>query len=528
MIISIELDVDGAPDPALEPYRLFRDQIRPVLLEKRGALDAMYDPEMGRPEADPVLLMGMSLLQYMNRLPDRQSVAQCQFDARWRMALELAPGVTPPDASTLCRFRARMVEHAQARLVMDAGLEAMRRAGYLRQLRAVRIDSTHVLGQLAMMSRLACVRETMRLALAFLANWGGHAAWEPWLTRYVERDPKELRQLSTERFRTTMTQTGSDLRDILDRTLVLGETVCEAAPVLLLRRVFQEQFDVDTAGNITQRPHTPSGSVHNPHDPEAQWSMKRTTKWVGYKAQVVEIVPESTHLKGEPTDAVITAMVVQPAITGDQGSLTTVLHAHTERIGEAPQTVFADAGYIHAPALEQAQTSGYDLCGPVAAPPHSGKRFGSDSFAVDIPNRTATCPNGKSSCECARVAESRGRIIYCFAWSRGDCSACPLQTQCLSGHSQEPGRTLQVGEKHMLVQARRQLCRTPEYQRRMQQRNGIEGTLSECVRGYGGRRCRYRGQARATLQMQFIGAACNLRRWSNRLCWLARKAIKRP
>ena len=488
----------------------------------------MYDPEIGRPEADPVLLLGMSLLQYMNRLPDRQSIAQCRFDARWRMALELAPDVESPDASTLCRFRARMAEHTQARLVMDAGLEAMRRAGYLGQRRAVRIDSTHVLGQLAMMSRLVCVRETIRLALEFLANWGGHDAWEPWLTRYAERDPKELHQITKEHFRATMAQTGGDLRDILDRTLALGETVCEAAPVALLRRVFQEQFETDAVGNITQRPHTPSGSVHNPHDPEAQWSMKRKTKWVGYKLQVAETVPASTHSKGEPTDAVITAMVVQSAITGDQGSLSTVLQAHTERIGEAPQTVFADAGYIHAPALEQAQASGYELCGPVAAPPHSGKRFGSDSFAVDIPNRTATCPNGKSSCECVRVAESRGRIIYCFAWSPSDCRACPLQTQCLSGHSQAPGRTLQVGEKHMLVQARRQLCRTPEYQRRMQQRNSIEGTQSECVRGYGGRRCRYRGQARATLQMQFIGAACNLRRWANRRCRLARKATKRP
>jgi transposase len=524
MILSLHLDVAGPPDPALAPYLLFRDQVRPVLVEKRKALDAMYAPEIGRPEADPVLLMGMSLLQFMDRLPDRQAVAQCRFDARWRLALELEPDAEPPDASTLCRFRARLAEHDQARLVMDAGLEAMRRSGYLGQRRAVRIDSTHVLGQLALMSRLTCVRETIRMSLAFLANWGGQPAWEPWFTRYAECDPKELHQISKDQFRTEMVQTGSDLHDILTRTLALGEKVCQADPVLLLRRVFEEQFEVDAAESIALRRHTPPGSVHNPHDPEAQWSTKRKTKWVGYKLQVAETAPEHAHPKGEPTDAVITTIVVQPAITADQGSLPAVLQAHAEATGEAPQTVFADAGYIHGPALEQAQASGYELCGPVAAPPHSGKRFGSDSFAVDIPNRTATCPNGKASCECTCIAESRGRNIIWFAWSANDCSACPLQRQCLSGNSREPGRTLQVGEHHMLVQARRQLCRTPEYQRRMQQRNGIEGTQSECVRGYGGRRCRYRGLRRTQLQMQFIGAACNLRRWAKRLCWLARTA----
>ena len=53
MILSVKLALDGPSDPALERYLLFRDQIHPVLEEKRGALDAMYDPAIGRPEIDP-------------------------------------------------------------------------------------------------------------------------------------------------------------------------------------------------------------------------------------------------------------------------------------------------------------------------------------------------------------------------------------------------------------------------------------------------------------------------------------------
>ena len=53
----------------------------------------------------------------------------------------------------------------------------------------------------------------------------------------------------------------------------------------------------------------------------------------------------------------------------------------------------------------------------------------------------------------------------------------------------------------------------------MYQRNGIEGTHSELVRGYGLRQARYRGQAKVRLQNYFIGAACNIRRLFRRIVW---------
>ena len=54
-------------------------------------------------------------------------------------------------------------------------------------------------------------------------------------------------------------------------------------------------------------------------------------------------------------------------------------------------------------------------------------------------------------------------------------------------------------------------------------RNAVEGTHSELVRGYGLRRCRYKGRSKTGLQAQFTAAACNLRRWARRLCWEERK-----
>ena len=51
----------------------------------------------------------------------------------------------------------------------------------------------------------------------------------------------------------------------------------------------------------------------------------------------------------------------------------------------------------------------------------------------------------------------------------------------------------------------------------MQQRNGIEGTISELVRGHGLRRARYRGFAKVDLQNQLLAAACNVKRWLHKL-----------
>jgi Transposase DDE domain len=54
---------------------------------------------------------------------------------------------------------------------------------------------------------------------------------------------------------------------------------------------------------------------------------------------------------------------------------------------------------------------------------------------------------------------------------------------------------------------------TEQFKGRMQQRNAIEGTISELARAHGLRRSRYRGFAKVELQNLFIGTACNVKRW---------------
>lgn len=514
-------------EEALHPFLLYRDHVRPVIEARRDDLAAMYAPVLGRPETDPVLLAGITVLQTLECLPDRLAVERAMFDRRWQLALGLPDGWTGIHPSLLCVFRARLARHDGGRRIFESGLEALRAAGYLGSRRAVRIDSTHVLADLAAMSRLECVREALREALAFLAAWGNGEAWEPWFSRYAERNPSDLRRASVPHLKATMARAGADVRDVLAQVDRLGEGVANAGPVKLLRRIFEEQFEVRSDGPPVPLPSTPAGAVQNPHDPDAQWSTKRSlgkAGWVGYKVQVCETAAESRRERPEPTSAVITAVVTQPAITSDHGSLPPVIEVHASCGESRPQTVFADAGYLSAPALKQAEVDGYELCGPIGSPPHSATRFGSDAFDVDLPNRRAVCPARIASSQCAVIVETRLAVpIYYFEWAHAHCATCPLTAQCLSKRKRQPFRTLQVSAGHMWVQDRRRLCRTPEYRQRMRRRNAIEGTISELKRGYGIRRCRYRGLAKTRLQMHLAATACNLRRWAARRIWLDRK-----
>jgi hypothetical protein len=512
---------------AVKPFVLFRDCVRPAIESRRQELEGMYAQVLGRPEIDPVFLIGVLILQMMERLPDRQAIMACWYDARWRLALEISEDWAGIDPSVLVYFRRRLAKHRLAKVALEAGLAAMRNAGYLRQHGAVRIDSTHVLAHVAHMSRLECVRETLRLALDFLAAFGGSDAWEPWFSHYVDCHSQDFRNTSSERLHTTITKAGRDMLEILTKTQAIGDAVIQAEPVALLQRVFDEQFEITEGASLQQRPSTSSGIVCNPHDPDAEWSTKDTlgkAGWIGYKLQVCETAPENIRQPGEPTEAVITAVLTQAAITSDHGSLVPVIVAHEQGGQAKPTEAFADAGYLSAPALEAAKANGYVLTGPIGSPPHSGERFGSDAFVVDIPNLQATCPAGKFNTKCFRTTETKiQKTCYYFAWTQADCTVCLLKGQCLSKKKRHPFRTLKVAEKHMIVQERRNLCKTPEYQQRMHRRSGIEGTHSELIRGYKLRWSRYRGLIKTDIQMQFTVAACNLRRWAVRLCWRRRQ-----
>lgn len=444
-------------------YRIFAERIYPLLVRVRGQLEACYCTDNGRPGIEPVVLLGVSVLQFWEKAPDREAAERVRYHQGWKFALNVSWLEKGFDASVLVRFRERLVEHEQGRLAFEAVLGGLQEAGLVPRKNKQRLDSTHVLGLVSRMSTLERTRETLRLALEEIAArievTARPAAWEAGWQRYVE-EGWDYRS-SEETLRMKLGQAGEDLRQLQAWVAKQAETVEEGEKTSLLKRLFEENFEV-VEGAVRQRRAGPAGAIQNPHDPEAPWYSKQqdnaAKEWVGYKVQVAETVEEEPLPEGQP-------------------------------------------------------------------PPSTGKsQFKSDDFDVGVEERRAFCPAGQQSTQCCRLKEEKtGKVTYRFEWS-GCCRDCPLRPQCVP--PKQKHRSLVVGEYHTAFERRRREMKTEAFEQRHKHRNAIEGTHSELVRGHGMRRARYRGLKKVQLQNYFIGAACNVKRWIRRLPWEMKPGLR--
>ena len=309
-----------------EFFVFFARTIFPMLEGYRARLAPLYCPDNGRPAWDPVRLLAVLILQYVLRLADRQAAESVQYDLRWRLVLHLQAHETTFDPSLLVVFRNRLLESGQECLAFAAVLNYLIQQGWVPKRARQRVDSTHVWGLLSLMTRLECARETMRLLLEKVEADGLlPPSWSVYWERYVEGkvDPragqKQLQAKSEE--------AGQDM-------LTLWMEAADWWPIastdsfMLMQRVFLENYELDPLGNINITRAQPTGAVHNPHEPQAQWSSKSTTRdksWVGYKVQVAETIQqEQPREKGEPTANFLTGILTQDAPASDKPGMTEV------------------------------------------------------------------------------------------------------------------------------------------------------------------------------------------------------------
>jgi transposase len=504
-----------------EFFVFFARTIFPLLETYRERLATVYSPDNGRPAWDPVRLLGVLVLQFVARVADRPAAELVQYDQRWRLALHLTPAEVTFDPSLLVVFRNRLVEGSQEGMAFAAVLDYLVEHGWVPKRSRQRLDSTHVRGLLGVMNRLECARETLRLLLEDLeSDEAFPEAWAPYWKRYVETklDPRA----QAPALEAKSVQAGHDMLAIWTEAAGCWDIVARDTFVQF-QRVFLENYTIETGGGVGKTRAQPTGAVHNPHEPEAQWSSKSTTRdksWVGYKAQVAETVQDQPRAAGEPTANFLTAIVTQNAPASDKAGMAQVAVEQKSMGLEAPCALYVDGAYVSSEALQDAREEGRELRGPAPASPDRGKVFTVEVFDVHVEERYAVCPNGRRSSNCSRLEEqSTGKVVFRIEWSNTVCGTCPLRAQCVSAGQDH--RTFVVGELHSILQDRRREMQTEAFKLDMRKRNGIEGTQSELVRGYGLRQARYRGLAKVRLQNYLIGAACNLRRLFRRLAWLA-------
>jgi transposase len=377
----------GAIAPELfsdnDKYKRFAQKVWPVLAQSREQLMECYQADNGRPGVEPVVLLGVMIFQFLERVPDRQAVELVKYHLGWKLALNLKLSEGGFHPTTLVYFRQRLIEHGKADLAMRAVLEALQKEGLVPKRSKQRLDSTHVLSAVRDLSALECVRESLRLALeelgARLAESERPDFWELFWERYVQ-SALDYRA-GQEVLKNKHHQAGQDCQRLLQWLEPMTPELRYGPKVELLREVFGQQYEVKSAEVQAVKEHAP-GVVRNPHDPDAQWSAKgqgtQKKSWVGYKVQVAESLPAEEAPKQK---RFITSIVTQPAIASDDPGLEETLRDQAASGLQRPSELYVDGAYVSAARLQEAKNQGWELIGP--AQPSANRSGLSNAFRIE-------------------------------------------------------------------------------------------------------------------------------------------------
>jgi hypothetical protein len=246
--------------------------------------------------------------------------------------------------------------------------------------------------------------------------------------------------------------------------------------------------------------------ITTPHDPEVRYGYKGGQGWVGYKLQVTETADEDSRF--------ITDVEVVPAMRQDNQCLAAIQDRLVER-GIPPGKQYVDQAYMSGRHIVDSLNKGIDLRGRVRKGNTSkpeGFRLG--DFEIDIEQRRAVCPAGKTQVKWAKTNSSKNLTAY-IAWFGSQCQSCAHFGPGLCTDKPN-GRCLSINAYHDVIQARRKESETEAFKQEMHTRAGIEATVSEMVRRHGLRHSRYRGQRKNQLQVLLVATATSLKRLAHR------------
>jgi transposase len=196
---------------------------------------------------------------------------------------------------------------------------------------------------------------------------------------------------------------------------------------------------------------------------------------------------------------------------------TVAIHDAPAGKGVPPREHPVDAGDADGPRLVTGRAEhGIDLVGPVrpdvSRQAQRGQGDDVAAFAVAWAAGLVTCPQGRTSTAWVPHEDQWGNQVISVKFARSDCLQCGHRACCTRSPTAPRHLTLRPEAEHEALQRVRQEQTTAAWQERYHGRAGIEGTLSQGVRAFELRRCRYLGLAKTRLQHLATGAAINLAR----------------
>jgi transposase len=518
--------VAHAAFPKGHPYLTFRDALGTIFQD--ADFTALF-PAWGPPGLPPWRLALVTIMQFREHLADRQAAeaVRARIDWKYLLSLELTdPGF---DFSVLSEFRDRLLAASAEELLLNKLLERCSAVGLLKARGQQRTDSTHVLAAVRVLSRLELVAETLRAALNELATiapeWLRDRTPLEWYERYGKRieDTRLPRdKTAREAYARTVGEDGFRVLDAVDAPET-PEPVCQAPSIATLRRTWQRHYErTGEMGTRTKKRAVPrvrfkanrdlppaAEGIESPYDPEARYRHKRDTQWTGYMVHVSEACePTAPHLLTHVHTTTASVHEAQCTVPIQQALVEKAL---------PPREHLVDAAYISAELLVASQDQhGVILRGPTRPTPGWQAQvdggYTIDQFEVDWAQQRVRCPQGKWSVAWwDKGSRARSRPIFVeFAFE--DCQACLARPLCTRAQQQGRRVGLPPQAQYEALKAAQTWYGSEAGKQDYKRRAGVEGTLSQGVRGYGLRYARYRGREKTHLQHVATAAAINVDR----------------
>src|SRR6266536_3111786 len=428
--------------------------------------------------------------------PDAVGAARPVLRGRGRSNASPLPGgleLDDPglDASALSEFRARLVEGGRADALLRLMLQRLKDAGLVKAGGRQRTDSTHVLACVRRLNRIETVGEGLRAALEEIARispgWIVPLLREGWDERYGRKvETTRLLGRKNASAQALAAQIGADGQALLaavdaDPT---AAWINELPQVKILRILWDQHYTATSTGRLrfqdaAELP-TAAQRLHSPYDPDARYSTKGKggdddLEWVGSKAHLSESCDADTP-------NLVTDVHTTPATEPDVVA-TTAIQAKLIARGLAPGEHLLDAGYPSADNIAASAARGITLVAPVVVQTGRNARhgtFGPGKFTVDWQAGTARCPAGQTS----RSMRPDKRGLVTFAFSCRDCRPCPIRDQCTLADPNVPRRvTIHPEPVHQARMTAQRAQDTHQWRTTYNVRAGIEGTVSQAVRG---------------------------------------------
>lgn len=516
LVPEVTAKVAKAAFPKGNKYMRLRDELGVFYTDEEFA--QLY-PNKGQSAIAPWRLVMILIMQFSENLSDRQTADAVRGRIDWKYALSLELEDDGFDFSVLSEFRDRLIEGSSDQQILTKMLSKFGELGLLKSRGKARTDSTHILAVVRELTKLEHLEGTLKSALNALAkaapDWLERTLAINWYERYGQKIEYSKKTRTIEEKAAKAIGIGTDGFDLLEA--IYHETtpvsIRQIQAVEVLRQVWLQQYYAPTEGKVllrTEKDGPPNATrIFSPHETEARKSIKRSTKWTGYKVHLTETCEENLpHL--------ITHVETTVATTQDSTVVPSIHQALAEQ-EILPQHHLVDMGYTSARLIVSSQQEyDIDLVGPLAvnAQWQAKQEAGFDlfSFQVNWKRKVVYCPQGKRSRLWKNSHDTYGNPNIHIEFSKSDCLACPVRSQCTRAPVNPRGLTLMIQADYEALAHARARQKTVEFKQEYSLRSGIEGTISQGIRGFNLRKCRYIGLAKTNLQHTLTAAAINLER----------------